>query len=613
MKISRYKIDIVLSVILVFVLVLNWYHHLNPLFVLFIAILGALPVFFSAWSSFKEKEWASMDLLASFALIFSIVSHAFASAIFIELMLASARILADITKENAEKSIRGLLKLRPSFVMVEKNGRLEEKYIKDIHVGDIIEVAVGQRIPVDGLIISGFASIDESSLTGESLPVDKIKGNRAMSSTLVQSGSIKIQATHIGKNTTLERIIRLVEEAKSEKPLSQTMGETFGKAYLISVFILSVILLILTKNILFILSVVLVVCADDVAVAIPIGYLRAIRSAAKHGVIIKGAKHLEMVSQIKTAVFDKTGTLTKGSLSVVAIKTANDYKEKDILLMAALCAQVSHHPVSKAILLHAKKENIKEKSPKSSEELSGKGVIVKALNKKIILGKKILLEEMRIKIPAALEREEQQYEKNGNAISYVAVNDKAIGLIALSDQIRPNAEKMIATIRKLGIERIIMITGDNDEVAKAMKEKLGIDEYYANLLPEDKVNIIRKLQKKSPIVMVGDGINDAGALAIASVGIAMGGLGAEGTIETAQIVFMRDNLMALPLLIKLSRFARKVAWQDFVIWGLTNAMGLSLVFTGTIGPTGAAAYNFISDFFPIFNSLRVRVKEKRIR
>ena len=220
---------------------------------------------------------------------------------------------------------------------------------------------------------------------------------------------------------------------------------------------------------------------------------------------------------------------------------------------------------------------------------------------------------MRIKIPAALEREEQQYEKNGNAISYVAVNDKAIGLIALSDQIRPNAEKMIATIRKLGIERIIMITGDNDEVAKAMKEKLGIDEYYANLLPEDKVNIIRKLQKKSPIVMVGDGINDAGALAIASVGIAMGGLGAEGTIETAQIVFMRDNLMALPLLIKLSRFARKVAWQDFVIWGLTNAMGLSLVFTGTIGPTGAAAYNFISDFFPIFNSLRVRVKEKRIR
>lgn len=612
MKLNRYHLDIALSAILIIVLIL----HLGTLaksadlyILITTAVIGLLPVLFGAYQSFRKKEWASMDLLASIALVFSIISQEWVSAVFIELMLAAARILEDITRDRTEKSIHGLLKLRPETASIEQDGKIIKTSVKKINIGDIVVVGIGERIPIDGMIISGTAAIDESSLTGESLPVDKNKGDKVLSSTLVQSGSLRIKTTHTGANTTIEKVIKLVESAREEKPKAQTLSEKFGKLYLSIIFIGSIGLYLITQNLPLVLAVVLVVCADDVAIAIPLAYLKAIHSASRIGVVIKGGKHLETFGQVKTIVFDKTGTLTTGSLAVTNVIPASGYEEKEVLENAMLADIRSLHPISKAIVLHAKEKNIAEMFPDTIEEKGGKGIISQKGNDIVAVGKKILIEELNIPFSSEIITKADATASEGKTISFVAKNGKVIGFIAASDQIKENAKSTLKKLKELGIEKIVMLTGDNMRAAEAIAKKLEIDEWHADLLPEDKVEIVKKLSKDSPVAMLGDGVNDAAALSIANVGIAMGGLGTEGTIESAQIVLMRDDLSTLPVLFDIAIQTRKISIQDFWIWGLSNGVGLALVFGGIIGPAGAAAYNFLSDFFPLFNSVRVNSKK----
>ena len=574
------------------------------------AFLGLLPVLWGAINSFRKREWASMDLLASVALVFSLLSQEWAPAVFIELMLAAARILDDFTRDRTEKSIRGLLKLRPETAQIERQGKLERIPIGAITVGDVVVSDIGERIPVDGIVLSGSAAVDESSLTGESLPVDKSEGSQVMSSSLVHSGSIRVRATHVGKDTALERIIRLVESAREEKPEAQTLGEKFGKIYLVSVFAGSALLYAITGNLPLVLAMVLVVCADDVAIAIPIAYLRAINSAASIGVIIKGSKHLEAFGQIKTLVFDKTGTLTTGSLEITGVFASSANSEREVLEAASISGARSLHPLSKAVFAYAKKKGIKERVPDSAEEKGGKGVITKIGKDSIVMGKKVFLEEFGMGFPSDMTEKAEEEAVKGRSVSFVAKNGKVIGLIAASDKIKTNAAEAIADLRSLGVRKIVMLTGDNNRVAETMSKELGVDEWYAELMPEDKVKIIRQLEEADSVAMVGDGVNDAAALSIANVGIAMGGLGAEGTIDSAQIVLMRDDLSTLPETMRIARVARRISVQDFWIWGATNAAGMVLVLCGVIGPAGAAAYNFLSDFLPLSNSVRVRTKKR---
>ncbi len=608
---AKYKVDTALAIFLVSILLLHFGKQLSGQLLIISAFIGILPVLWGAFLSFKEREWASMDLLASIALVFSLLSAEWVSAVFIELMLAAARILDDLTRDRTEKSIRGLLKLRPETAKVESNGSITKKKLKEVKVGDIVLVGVEDRVPVDGIVISGNAAVDESSLTGESVPIDKSEGSKVMSSTLVKSGSLRIKTTHTGKDTTVERVIKLVESAREEKPSSQTLGEKFGKLYLISIFFGSAVLYIFTKNMNLVLSVVLVVCADDVAVAIPIAYLRAIRSAAKVGVIVKGGRHLEALGNIETIVFDKTGTLTTGVLSVSEIIPDTGHSEKEALEAALLAGGESDHPLSRALVSYAEQKGIKGEAPDSSEEKSGKGMLAKKGSESIATGKKVFMDEIGAKISDHLLLLASQKSSEGNSISYIAKNGKVMGFAAASDKVKSNAKETLSRLRELGVKKTVMLTGDNKEAAAKIAGEVGVDEWHAELLPEDKVNIIRDLEKKGPVAMIGDGVNDAAALSIANVGIAMGGLGAEGTIESAQIILMRDNISTIPSAIKIARKAKEVSVQDFWIWGITNAAGLALVFLGFIGPSGAAAYNFLSDFLPLFNSTRVGGKIPR--
>lgn len=607
--------DLVLAAALLGVLALHFSRALPDLadgwMTIAAAFVGLLPVLWRAVDSLRKREWASMDLLASVALVFSLVSQEWAPAVFIELMLSAARILDGFTRDRTEKSIRGLLKLRPETAQVEREGKLERIPVGDITVGDIVVSDIGERVPVDGIVLSGSAAVDESSLTGESLPVDKGEGSRVMSSSLIHSGSICVRATHVGQDTALERIIRLVESAREEKPKAQTLGEKFGKIYLISVFAGSALLYATTGNLPLVLAMVLVVCADDVAIAIPIAYLRAINSAASMGVIIKGSKHLETFGQVKTIVFDKTGTLTVGLLEITGIFASSGYSEKEVLEAASISGARSLHPLSRAVLSYTNKKGIKERLPDSAEEKGGRGVITKIGKDSIAMGKKVFLEELGMKFPADMAEKAEEESGKGRSVSFIAKNGKVIGLAAASDKVKDNVAKAIADLRSLGVRKIVMLTGDNNRVAETMSKELGIDEWYAELMPEDKVKIIRQLETTGSVAMVGDGVNDAAALSIANVGIAMGGLGAEGTIDSAQIVLMRDDLSTLPETMRIARSARRISVQDFWIWGASNAAGMVLVLCGVIGPAGAAAYNFLSDFLPLSNSIRVGTKKKR--
>ncbi|MFA5052937.1 MAG: cation-translocating P-type ATPase [Parcubacteria group bacterium] len=616
MKLSvRYRLDAVLSFFLIVTLTLHFSRMLSGIGVYVLpimAVIGLVPVLLGVIRSFREKEWASMDSLASVALIFSLLSREWMSAVFIELMLAAARILDDVTRDRTEKSVRGLLKLRPEIARVEKDGMLVDVHIRSVKIGDIVAVGIGERMPVDGIVLSGNAAVDESSLTGESIPVDKSEKSRVMSGTLMQSGSLRVKTTHVGKDTTIERVIALVESAQNEKPSAQTLGERFGKIYLISVFLGVIVLFAITRNLPLVLAVVLVVCADDLAIAIPITYLRAIHAAANLGIIVKGSRHLEMFGKLRTIVFDKTGTLTTGVLSVASIIRTKGHSEDDVLEWSLFADSFSNHPISRAIVNYALERGFKTTAPDSAEEKGGKGVVAKTGKNKIVTGKRIFLEEQGITFPPEIIEAADREASLGRSVSYVSKNGRVIGCITAADTIRENAKKSIKELRELGIQKIVMLTGDNKRAAEAIAEQLGVDEWHAELMPEEKVEIIRQLQKNDLVAMVGDGVNDAAALSIAGVGVAMGGLGAEGTIDSAQIVLMRDNLLTLPAAMRIARAARRVSIEDFGIWGATNACGLALVFLGFIGPAGAAAYNFLSDFLPLFNSMRIKIKRRQL-
>lgn len=610
--IPRYQLDSLLSGILVLTLAAHYAHLLSrwdTVILLSVATIGVLPVFWSAFVALREREWASMDMLASIALAFSLFAAQWASAIFITLMLAAARILSSLTKERTERSITGLLKLRPETAKAERSGKLEVIPVGDIKTGDILVVDLGERMPIDGIVIGGEAAIDESSLTGESLPVEKSVGTKVFSSTLVVNGNMRVRAERVGKDTTLERIIALVESARAEKPKTQTLGERFGKAYLLLMFAGSLLILAVTRDMALVLSIVLVVCADDIAVAIPIAYLRALGAAAKRGVIIKGARHLETLGNAKIIVFDKTGTLTKGAIAITAVIAADGRDEKSVLEAGSLAAKRSPHPVSRALVAYAAERGIHSTEPESVEEVGGSGIIASAQGHTTMVGRDSFYELRGIAIPDVLREKAGAHSREGRSISYIARDAAVIGFVAASDSVKDNARQAIRELKLLGFKKIVMLTGDNASVARNIAREISIEDVRASLLPEHKVAAVRELCREGITVMVGDGVNDAAALSAAHVGIAMGAMGVDGAIESAEIVLMKDDLMTIAETVRLARQVTQVSMQDFWIWGVTNAAGLALVFAGFIGPSGAAAYNFISDFFPLMNSGRIRARD----
>lgn len=581
-------------------------HNWDDLFLVFFASVGTLPVILSAIRAVKNRK-ISIDLLAGIALVFALLNKEWESAVFINLMLTSARIFANYISDQSRLAIKSLLKLRPEKVKIKEGGKVVEKSIAQIKAGDLIVIELGDRIPVDGVVVSGQAIIDQSSLTGESLPVNKDEGSKVFSSTLNVSGSLVVRAERVGKDTTFEKIIRLVDESQKNKIKIQGIADRFTTVYIIFTFTGSLIIYFFTSNLSLVLSVLLVTCADDIAVAVPMAFSAAIGAAAKRGIVIKGGDFLECLAKVNTIVFDKTGTITKGKLRVDKIISFGKVSDEEIAKLAAIADSFSEHPFAKAIINYAEEKNIRFAEPKDFKEFPGKGIVSIFKAKEIVFGKPSFLEENRIKISDSQQRKiEEIKEKEIGSVLCVGYDSELMGCIVFSDEIKPESIKAMQKLRELGIKKLVMLTGDNEKVAKKIATEVNINVYHANLLPEDKVGYLKTyLNDNGKVAMVGDGVNDAAALALADVGISMGAIGSDTAIEASDIALMQSDFRKIPEAIVLSKYTVRVAKQNFYIWGVVNLIGLTLVFLRVIGPEGAAAYNFITDFFPILNSFRV--------
>lgn len=575
-----------------------------------VVILGAIPTLWGAIQS-TLKFKISIDTFNIFAIAVSFIYGEVFSAAFIILMLGFARLLNSYTQAKTSRTLEELLKLKPDTATIEKNGKTEEVKSDTILKGDIIIVKDGSRVPVDGVVIFGSALINEASVTGESMPLEKNIGDTVLSSTLNESGFIKIRATKVGKDSTIEKMAELVKEASKNKSSSEKLADRFASIYLPIVLVLGVGTYLVTKNMSMTAALFLVACADDMAVAIPLAVTAAIGRGAKRGVIIKGGERIELLSKIKTLIIDKTGTLTYGTFVIRDVQMEAGVSKEEFWQAIGVAEKFSEHPTGRAIFKEALKYTKELPDPDEFKVYKGSGVVAIFDKNTVAVGDYSIISDLKINIS-----EEELSEIRGKMVkkdttwSVVLKNGKVMGFISLGDVPRPEAKQSMSDLRRLGVQDIRMFTGDNELVAQNVAKSIGIDKVESSMMPQDKlVKLEEAILKSGPVAMVGDGINDAASLARADVGIAMGQAGSAVAVQAADIVILNDDLSRLPEMISYSRKVMSVIRWDMIIWFVSNIIGFGLVFTGIAGPALAAFYNFVSDFFPLINSARLFSKK----
>lgn len=601
-------LDVLLAVLLVFFLIIHFLHLLplpNYVFVI-LSIVGVIPVLISAVKALINRK-LTIDLLASIALLASLLARDWYAASFINLMLVSARIFDRWTDNRSKQIIQKLLKYRPEKVKVKRGTNEVNISISQVKTGDEVVVEVGERIPVDGVIISGQASLNQATLTGESEPVTKKVGDKVYTSTLNESGSLVIRAEKVGEDTRFSQIVLLVEEASRAKSVSEKIADRFTQWYIVASFVGAVLLYILTHNTQLILAVLLVVCADDIAVSIPLSFTAAISEAARRGFLVKGSQVLENLAKVSYFFTDKTGTLTFGKPQIKEVYIPQKLSKSEILSLLGTASVNSSHPVSRAMIKYLEDLDVKVISPDDFQESPGEGIITSFKKHRLITGKLQFLQDHGIVVTASQRKIVEKAWEDGFGITALGEDKKLLALITFEDKIRPSALEVVKKTKQLGVKTWIMLTGDNPKTAARVTRELGIDGYESNVTPEGKFKFIKNFQNthSGVIAMIGDGVNDAAALALADVSIAMGLIGSEATIEASDVAIMNDSLTKIPQAMLLGKNVMNIVKQNFWIWGITNIIGLVLVFTGVLNPVGASTYNFLTDFIPIFNALRL--------
>jgi heavy metal translocating P-type ATPase len=567
--------------------------------------LVALGVF---WPTMREgmrglaRRQINIELYNSLAVAVTLALGEWLSAAFIALMLVAARYLDELTAARSRRSLAALMAMRPRRVTVERDGALAEIAPEDLTLGETVVVREGETVPVDGEVVFGGALVSEASVTGEARPVLKVVGGEVVSSSLVASGLLKVRPTRLGADGTLERIIRLVEEAQASQTRTLRLADRFAAFFAPTVAALALGAYLAVGRAEAAVAVLLVACADDVAVSIPLAYLATVGAAASRGLLVNGAAALEKLGRVTTVFFDKTGTLTFGEPRVTEFKAALPGDERFWRLVGAV-ERYSRHPLAEAVRREVAARGILPPEAVGFESVAGCGVRAEVEGSVTLGGARAWLVQCGVAGLAA---------DGADDVWHFAHGGTYLGYVAVRDALRPEAAEAIGRLRRQGVRRFAMLTGDADEAAAAAAAALGIGEVRSRLKPEDKLALIREARANGEVVaMVGDGVNDAPALAAADVGVAMGRAGTAVAIETAQVVILGDDLRLLSEAVRLSRSTRRVVAGDFAIWFVTNALGLGLVFAGFMGPALAAAYNFGTDFLPMLNSARLFALRRR--
>jgi Cu+-exporting ATPase len=518
------------------------------------------------------------------------------AAIIITLILIG-RLLETRTKEKASDAVRKLLDLQPKMAKVIRKGGIEEEVpIEQVQEGEVVAIRPGERIPTDGIVIEGSSSIDESAVTGESIPVDKKKEDEVIGATINKSGLLKVKATKVGQDTVLSQIITLVEEARTGKAQIQRLVDQVAKYFVPAVLAIAVGVGLgwyfigdigVTFSLLAFVSVIIIACPCALGIATPAALMMGAGKGAENGILFKGGEHLEIAKKVKTIVFDKTGTLTKGKPSVTDVIDLSDeiIGENELLRLAAIAEAGSEHPLGQAVVNNAKEKGIAVVSnPDSFEAVSGHGLKATYADHVVLIGNRKLMDDNHIPVTESIDNTLKQLEIQGKTATLVAIDNKLSGIIALADTIKENAKEAIDILTKsMGIE-VIMLTGDNERTAKAVASKLGISRVIAQVLPQQKEQIISKLkdEEKKVVAMVGDGINDAPALARADLGIAIGS-GTDVAKETGGIILIKDDLRDVVTALDLGRKTVSKIKQN-LFWAFAYNTGLIPIAGGILVP-----------------------------
>lgn len=581
---------------------------LGDVFMIAAAVVAGYGIVVKAVRALIAKV-VGIDLLVSVAAIGAVIIGNFWEAAAVTFLFAIGHALEAATLNKTRSALAELVAVAPDSAIVVRDGEQQEIPAGQVRMGEIVLVKNGAKVPVDGQVVSGTGAIDEASITGESIPVEKTKGGQVFAGTVSRGGFLQVLATGIGADTTLARIIHRVEEAQDAKAKTQAFIDRFSTWYTPAVMVLALVAGLISGDVVLALTLLVIGCPGALVISIPVAIVAGIGRAARNGILIKGGEFLETSAKITAVAVDKTGTLTEGKpqlTDVIILDSTLDRTE--VLRWAAAAEAGSEHPLARPILETAREEGVAPQGiPGAVTPVPGKGIVANVNGRQVLIGNPPLLEQYGIASGIAeAAQAAQDLAAAGKTPMIVAVDGRVIGVVAVADQIRQDAPEMVARLHRAGVEKVVMLTGDTRLVAEAVGKATGIDEIHASLLPEDKLDAVTELQRQGhTIAMVGDGVNDAPALATANIGVAMGAAGSAVAVETADIALMGDNLLKLPEAIGLAKRTVNVMKQNIAIALITVVLLLAGVFAGGVTMSIGMLVHEASVLVVIANAMRL--------
>jgi heavy metal translocating P-type ATPase len=560
--------------------------------------LALLATLFGGWQRFLGgvqdiyRRKITVNVFVTMALIATVAVGEFRPAAIIIFIMAVVGALESYTLDKNRQSIRNLLDLAPQTATVKRGAEEVTIFIGEVQVGTVVIVKPGERVPVDGVVVAGASSVNQAPITGESMPVEKFKGSELFSGTLNLTGRVEARATKVGADTTLARIVHLVESAQKTKAPIQNLADRFTVWFLPVVLVLAIIVFFVTGNVKTAVSLLLVACPCAFAIATPTAVTAGISNMARRAVLVKGGIFFELAGKIDALVVDKTGTFTLGRPKVLDVVAFDGVPKREILEMAAVAEKHSEHPLGKAVVSCAREGKLEVPDPEEFKVEIGRGVVARWKGQDIAVGKEEFLRGKGVNFSVQAGGMISDQTQQGRTAIVVARGTQAVGLIAIADEIRPETRQAIGWLRQvMGNRNITMLTGDNPLVAGAVASQIGVDNFRAGLLPEEKQEFVKKLQEAGHTVgMIGDGINDAPALALADVGIAMGAAGTDVAIETADVTLMNDDLSRVVDFMLMSRAVLRRIKLNIFFSIIYNAVGLGLGSLGMLTPVMAVIF-----------------------
>lgn len=595
-------------IVLTGVIALLYWRQLVPVPVLWLAVaIGLYPLVKTGLLDLIHERKIGTEIFVTIATLVAVFGGETVAGAVLMVIILFAEFIAGLNTDRARASIKALVGSVPQEALVRVDGTERPTPIAELKPGDIVLVRTGEKIPVDGKVVAGGGSVNEAPITGESVPADKEVDTDVFAGTVVESGALDICTEQVGRDTTFSRIIALVESAESEQAPVQKLADKVAGWLIPVVFVFLICVYLYTHDIRKIVTLLIFTSPAELGLATPLVMIAAIARAARSGILIKGGIYLESLAKVDVMVFDKTGTLTANQPEVARIETHGAFTETELLRLAAAADRRSAHPLAKAVVAHAARQSIALPEPETYEQIPARGVKAVVNGRAVLVGNQALLTEHDVVIPSPRE-------PSGQTPVHVAVDGQFAGVIYVADALRPGARDALTRLKASGVDRTVMLTGDNATTAHVVAGELGIDEVRAELMPEDKVAAIADLQRQGHrVAMIGDGVNDAPALARADVGIAMGGRGTQAALEAADIALMTDDLSKIVGARAIARRAYRTIQENlFVGVGVVHVLGITAALLGWIGPIQAALLHLGPDLLVFLNSvklLRVRIDD----